>query len=191
MTSRPGRPVLPGDYSVRITVGDHTTEGLIEVRPDPRKARSVAMVEANLEIYWTGQGKLAELRAAIRRLDDTQEVVSFYSGRIDDWDGDEEAQEDLKARTDSLKSHITGLLDRLRLPDGEGIRSDTTITNRLGQAVNEATGSPFRPSTGRRDQVEWAMNEADELLEEIERFYVAKVAAYKEARRSAGFDPLG
>ena len=117
--------------------------------------------------------------------------MSFYSGRIDDWDGDEEAQEDLKARTDSLKSHITGLLDRLRLPDGEGIRSDTTITNRLGQAVNEATGSPFRPSTGRRDQVEWAMNEADELLEEIERFYVAKVAAYKEARRSAGFDPLG
>lgn len=149
------------------------------------------MVEANLEIYWTGQGKLAELRAAIRRMDDTQEVVSFYSGRIDDWDGDEEAQEDLKARTDSLKSHITGLLDRLRLPDGEGIRSDTTITNRLGQAVNEATGSPFRPSTGRRDQVEWAMNEADELLEEIERFYAAEVAAYKEALRSAGFDPLG
>ncbi len=186
-----GPAVLPGNYSVRITVGDNTTHASIEVRPDPRKTQSVAMVEANLEIYWTGQGKLAELRAAIRRLEDTQEVVSFYSGRIDDWDGDQEAQEDLEARTDSLKSQITGLLDRLRLPDGEGIRSDTTITNRLGQAVNEATGSPFRPSTGRRDQVEWAMNEADELLEEIERFYAAEVAAYKEALRSAGFDPLG
>ncbi|MFV2008067.1 MAG: hypothetical protein ACC667_11510, partial [Longimicrobiales bacterium] len=170
-----GPAVLPGNYSVRITVGDQTTEGSIEVRPDPRKTQSVVMVEANLEVYWAGQGKLAELRAAIRRLNDTREVVDFYGGRLDDWDGEEGAREELTAQTDSLKSHVNGLLDQLRLPDGEGIRSDTTITNRLGQAVNEATGSPFRPSTGRRDQLEWAMIEADEMLEEIEQFYTAEL----------------
>jgi photosystem II stability/assembly factor-like uncharacterized protein len=185
-----GPAVLPGNYTVRITVGDQTSEAMIEVRPDPRREQSVAMVEANLEVYWTGQGKLAELRAAIRRLTDTQGVVKFYAERLDDWDGDEAVGEDLEARTDSVSAHITALLNQLRPPAAPGIRADNTITATLGRAVNEATNSPYAPSAGRRDQVDWAISQANGFLEEIDQFYSTELSEYRAALKEAGFDPL-
>jgi hypothetical protein len=185
-----GPAVLPGNYTARITVGDQTSEAVIEVRPDPRREQSVAMVEANLEVYWTGQGKLAELRAAIRRLTDTQGVVKFYAERLDDWDGDEAVGEDLEARTDSVTAHITALLDQLRPPAAPGLRGNNTITATLGSAVNEATNSPYAPSAGRRDQVDWAISQANGLLEEIDQFYSTELSEYRAALKEAGFDPL-
>jgi hypothetical protein len=188
-----GPEVLPGTYMVRITVGDYETRGVVNVLPDPRAPQAVSVVQANLDVYWQGQAKLNELQAAIRRLTDTKGVLDFYGGRIADWDEvEEETRDSLTARTDSVKGHVGGLLERLRMPPGlTGIRADTSITARLGQAVNEATSTPYVPSSGRRAQLDWALRVADEALREIEAFYATDVAGYREALRAAGFDPLG
>lgn len=187
-----GPEILPGTYAVRITVGGHTAEGRVEVRPDPRAPQSVTLVEANLEVYWEGQKKMEELQAAIRRLEDSKKVFDFYGTRIADWrDADKAVRDSLKARTDTVKAHADGLLERLRLdPQLPGIRADTSVTSRLGQAIGEATGTPYAPSAGRRDQLDWAMKAADEILVEIETFYAREVPEYRDALREAGFDLL-
>jgi photosystem II stability/assembly factor-like uncharacterized protein len=192
--TEPGGPqVLPGTYTVRVTVGDHTDEGQIEVLPDPRAPMSVAMVQANLEVYWEGQAKLTDLQVAVRRLGDSKSVFDFYGSRIADWDAaDQATREDLEAHTDTIKERIDGILNRMRMPPGlTGIRADTTITSRLGQAIGEATGTPYMPSPGRRAQLDWAMRLADEVLAEIDAFYASEVPEYRAALREAGFDPLG
>ncbi len=192
--TEPGGPeVLPGTYTVRITVGDFSTEGPLEVLPDPRAPMSVTMVQANLDVYWEGQAKMTELQVAMRRLNDTKDIVSFYSGQIADWDeAAEEVRDTLAAQTDSVKTHIDGILERMRMPPGlTGIRADSTVTSRLGQAIGEATGTPYTPSPGRRAQLDWAMQAADEILEEIGTFYAVEMPEYREAIRAAGFDPLG
>jgi len=188
-----GPEILPGTYAVRVTVGDHTSEGTVRVLPDPRAPQSVAMVQANLDVYWRGQAKVEELQAARRRLDAIKGVFDFYGKRIADWrEADEAVRDTLKARTDTIKAHADKLLERLRLPpDLTGIRADTTVTSRLGQAVGEATGSPYAPSAGRRAQLDWAMREADELLARIEEFFAREVPEYRDALGAAGFDPLG
>lgn len=187
-----GPEIIPGAYAVRITVGEHTAEGRVEVRPDPRAPQSVTLVEANLEVYWEGQKKMEELRAAIRRLEDSKKVFDFYGTRIADWrDADAAVRDSLKARTDTVKAHADGLLGRLRLdPQLPGIRADSSVTSRLGQAVGEATGTPYAPSAGRRAQLAWAMEAADKILTEIETFYAREVPEYRDALREAGFDLL-
>ena len=154
---------------------------------------SVTVVQANLDVYWEGQAKVTEMEVAMRRLNDTKEIITFYGGQIADWDeADEEVRDSLTARTDSLKVRIDGILERMRMPPGlTGIRADTTVTSRLRQAVGEATGTPYTPSPGRRDQLRWAMQAADDLLAEIEAFYADEVPDYRQALREAGFDPLG
>ncbi|MDT8370239.1 MAG: hypothetical protein RQ745_13615, partial [Longimicrobiales bacterium] len=175
-----GPAVLPGTYGVRITVGDRTSEGTVEVRPDPRRpATSVAVIQANLTQFWRGQAKVAEVQAAIRRLTDTREVVSFHDGRLDEWDGEEEVVEALRARSDSVSARITELLDELRAPPADGIRADTSISSRLGEALGEATGTPYAPSQGRIDQLDWAIEAADALLAEVDAFHDGMLADYK------------
>ena len=186
-----GPAVLPGTYQVRVTVGDHSSEGTVQVLPDPRRPEAVTVVEANLEVFWEGQLKLEELRAAIRRLQDTKEVVDFYSGRLEEWDDGGADRDSLAVRTDSLGARVDALLERLRMPpELTGIRADTTVTSRLGSALGEATGSPYAPSPGRRAQLRWATEGADRLLGEITLFYADEVTAYRDALRAAGFDPL-
>ncbi|MGD2071552.1 MAG: hypothetical protein PVI57_23005 [Gemmatimonadota bacterium] len=187
-----GPPVLPGTYGVRVTVSDHTSEGTVEVLPDPRRPRSVEVIRANLDVYWEGQAKLADLQAASRRLSETQRTLELYEGRLEEWDGADEAVRDsLVEATGTVKERLDELLGRLRMPPNlGGIRADTTVTSALGQAVGEATGTPYAPSAGRTAHLEWAMAEADRLLSEIERFYGADVPEYRERLDDAGFDLL-
>jgi len=188
-----GPEVLPGTYGVRVTVGDHTAEGTVEVRPDPRREKSIEVLRANLDAYWRGQERMAELRGAVRRLEETREALDLAAGRLEGWDGgDEAAREDLAEATDSVRSRVSALLERLRVPDDtKGIVKDTTMTSRLGGAINEATGTPYAPSEGRLRQMEWTMRAAARLLGEIEAFYAEDLPAYRRTLTEAGFDLFG
>ena len=186
-----GAQVLPGTYGVRVSVGSFTDETTVDVLPDPRGARAVAMVRANQTLFRTGQARVVELEAAIRRLGETVDVLDVYHDRLGDWDGATAADRDsLQAQTDSVKAAANRLRDRLRLPPGDGIRSDSTVTARLRQAVGAATGSPYAPSDGRRQQLQWWMDRAAEILTEVDAFYAEDLAEYRQRLRAAGFDPL-
>jgi photosystem II stability/assembly factor-like uncharacterized protein len=188
-----GPPVLPGRYGVRVTLAGRTAEGEVEVRADPRKEKSVAVIQANLEVYWRGQAKMADLQAAIRKLNETRETLNVYEGRLGEWDdADDEVRDTLVERTGAVKERIGELLDRLRMPPQlTGIQENSSLTARLGQAIGEATGTPYTPSPGRRAQLDWAMEEADEMLEEVDRFYAEEIPAYRDALDQAGFELLG
>jgi photosystem II stability/assembly factor-like uncharacterized protein len=188
-----GPEVPPGTYAVRVTAGENTAEGTVRVLPDPRRERAADVVAANLAVYRRGEAKRAELRDARRRLEDTREVLTLYEDRLKGRDDLDAATRDtLQARTGRLKTRAGALLDRLRLPpDTKGIVADTTVTSRLQEAVGEASGTPYRPSPGRMQRVEWAMARADALLAEIERFHAEEVAEHREALESAGVELLG
>jgi hypothetical protein len=162
---------------------------VLEVVPDPRRPKAVAVIRQNLDVFWRGQAKLTELQEAIRRLNDTKQTLDLYESRLEKWDG--ASADSLVARTGRLKAAADSLLDRMRLPDGPGIRADTTITSRLGGAIGEATGTPYAPSVGRVQQLDRAVARADEVLRAVESFYATEVPSYREALRAAGFDPLG
>jgi len=186
-----GPEVFPGTYGVRITVGEATAEGMVEVRPDPRREKSLAALEASLDEYWRGQEKLGALRAAVNRLDETKETLALYEKRLKDWEGADEATRDtLVERTGELKTRADELLALLRMPPTKGIVDDTTVTARLRGAMGEAVGTPYRPSPGRVAQLEWALSEADTLLADIEAFYGESIPAYRAELREVGFDPL-
>jgi hypothetical protein len=187
-----GPEVLPGSYAVRVTVGEHTAEGTVRVLPDPRRARATEVLTANLELYGRGQAKLAELRDARRRLEDTRETLALYEDRLDDGPDGDAARDSLTARAERLRTRTSELLDRLRTPpDTKGIAADTTVTSRLEEALGEATGTPYPPSAGRRSQVDWATARVDAVLGEIETFLSGEVAAFRDALESAGVELLG
>ncbi|MFP4624332.1 MAG: WD40/YVTN/BNR-like repeat-containing protein [Gemmatimonadota bacterium] len=186
-----GPEVFPGTYDVRLTIGDHTAGATVRVLPDPRREKSLAVLQENLAQYWRGQEGLRSVQSAIRRLNETNEILDLYEERLEDWDDADEATRDsLLERTDELKTRLGQFLDRLRMPAGKGIREDTTVTAELRGAIGQATGTPYQPSPARVAQLEWALAALDSLLAEIERVYAAEVPEYRDALRQAGFELL-
>jgi photosystem II stability/assembly factor-like uncharacterized protein len=187
----PGPQVLPGTYDVRIAIGDHETRGPIEVVTDPRRPASVTVVRANLDQFWRGQRKATELQVAMRRLNETRGTLDFYEQRLESWhEADSTLRDSLIAGTTELRARVDTLLEQLRVPEGPGIRADTTVLGRLGQVAGEASGTPYQPSAGRVQRLDGVIAEADALLARIEQFYATEVAGYRDALRAAGFDPL-
>lgn len=187
-----GSEVLPGRYAVRVTLDDQVSEGVVEVLQDPRTDRPVVAMRQNLQTVTQGEEAVARLRSAIDRLERTRTVLDLYRKELKRWQGADSEKDALLERTDSMKTRVSQLLGRLRLPqDTKGIVDDTTVTSRVGRALGRATSTPDRPAPGRVAELEWSIAAADALLEEIERFYGTDVPAYRDALRSAGFELLG
>jgi photosystem II stability/assembly factor-like uncharacterized protein len=190
----PGGPeVLPGQYAVRVQLGDDVAQGAVTVLQDPRTERAVVAMRQNLETVTRGQQVLARLRDTQDRLQRTHATLDLYAAELKRWEGaDSTTRKSLAERTDSVKARVSRYLDRLRLPaDTKGIVDDTTVTARVGTALGQATSTPDAPSPERITRLDWAVARADALIAEIDRFYSTDVSEYRDALRAAGFDPLG
>jgi hypothetical protein len=187
-----GPEVLPGRYGVRVRIGEHVAEGIVDVLQDPRTDRPVVAMRQNLEATTRGQRAVADLRRAIDRLERTQAALELYGKELKRWEaGDSATRAALLERTDTVKAHAKALLERLRLPrDTKGIVDDATVTSRLQEALGRATSTPDQPAPPRLEVLDWRLSAANALLQEIERFYDTDVASYREAVRAAGFELL-
>jgi hypothetical protein len=152
----------------------------------------VAVLQANQEVWNRGQRTLVELDAAEVRLESTLEALDHHRERLEDWSApDATVRDSLLARTREVRSRANELLDRLRMPPAKGIVQDTTVAAGLRRALGEATGSPYAPSRGRLQQLDWAEARVDAVLRQVEAFHAQEVPAYREALRQAGFELLG
>lgn len=187
-----GPEVLPGDYRVRVSLGDAAAEQTIEVVPDPRVDRDPSEMRRTQQVVARGQAVQARLRQAVDRLERTRATLDTYRGELRRWDVGDATRDSLVERTDSLQARVDRLLARLRMPDDvKGIVEDTTVTSAVGEAVGRAASTLDAPATGRLAELEWATDRAEAVLRDVDAFYATDVPAYRAALDEAGFDPLG
>jgi hypothetical protein len=77
-----GYRVPPGDYEVRLTVGDVKRTQPLEVRVDPRTNPSAATIAGQQELLADIHGSLREIRHSVRRLRSAREQINGLEGRI-------------------------------------------------------------------------------------------------------------
>ncbi len=188
-----GIEVLPGRYGVRVRLGDHVAEGIVEVRQDPRTDRPLVAMRQAEETVLRGQRVVADLRRAADRLQRTQAALDLYAKELKRWEAaDSATRASLVERTDSVKAHAGALLARLRLQDDvKGIVQDTTVMSGLQEAIGRAVSTADRPTPARVQVLDREVARASALLADIERFHATEVRAYRDAVRSAGFELLG
>ena len=139
-----GPLVLPGTYTVRLTIGDRTLEQPAEVRMDPAVSVTPVDLEAQLNLQMKVRDMQTGVNTALRFLDSLESQVkntqttakTLYK---------EPDKVLTKALEDYLKE-ITVLQDKLaRRSDGLGFPGRSQISNRLGDifgALDAANAAP-------------------------------------------------
>ncbi len=188
-----GPEVVPGTYTVRIRIGEHTVQQTVDVQQDPRTSRSLASMREALATRATGDTLMARLQEAIGRLDRTVSALTLTDKELRRPDAvPDSLRASLLERTSAMKTRATSLLADLRLPsDTRGIVDNRTVTARVGSAFGDATGTPDAPSPGRRAEIAWATSAANGVLAAVDGFYRDEVSAYDRALRAAGFRLFG
>ena len=198
-----GIRVLPGTYTVRLSLGDQEATGTVRVLPDPREnisqADRVAKYEAVVRagalrdvladgisrIYSTRkdvEAVLAKVRQALEDADADDGESSGAEGNEDEVEVQAaESNERLQKAGQQLEKALTELEKSLWIPpDTKGIPyDDDKPWNLAGRAVSSMTSSNDAPTAAQLAFLHLSERAVEEALAKINRVFDEDVAAFR------------
>ena len=211
---RSGRPVLPGTYTVRLSLNDDETEGTVRILPDPREDISEADRVAKHEAM-TRAGEVRDVLAeAITRIYRTRKDVDVLLGKVrlalkeadeegprggeaaadgeDGEDGEDSPLEALQKSGQKLKKTLTELENRLWVPpDTKGIPYGADKPwSKASWALFALGSSSDAPTPAQLTFLGLAEEAVADALAEINRVFGEDVSAFRELVAGSGLELL-
>jgi hypothetical protein len=178
LRDKPGGPdILPGTYTVRLTLGEHTAEGSVEVLADPRvdislKARALKI--AAIRRAGALSEVLTKVTERIDRVRSDVEIVKQKAEAEKDPDAAEDDEHPQKALLDAVKTFeeaLDAVDEELRGPrdGGRGINRRPSVSSRVRRAAFSMGGwdAPTAGELRRIDEVEEALSEIIDKVNEV------------------------
>ncbi|HEV2883942.1 MAG TPA: hypothetical protein VGW36_03735 [Pyrinomonadaceae bacterium] len=177
-----GPHVIPGRYTVRLTVGDKTYEQPVEVRLDPTVNVSVADLQAQHDLQIKLRDMQSAANNALRYLDSLEEQLKHTQTTIKNLN--KEPDKDLtKALEDYLKQ-ISTQKDRLaRNSEGLGFPGKAQIVNKIGDLFFGIDATNAAPTQYQRAFFQEIQPEYRDRLAEVNKFIKDKVPEWNEKLR--------
>ncbi|RMH13554.1 MAG: hypothetical protein D6701_12225 [Gemmatimonadetes bacterium] len=173
----PGAEVLPGLYTVRVSLDGAESEGVVDVRPDPRVHVSMDDRRARYEAV----RRSIVLNARIGALQRTARRVREALDEVGEWlDGSDADPEVVRA--------VRGGLRELRRALGEA--ASLTEVQRFRRGLFGMASTYDRPTEGERLDLQRTAEALDRAVERMNTFLAVDYAAFVERVRAAGIDPL-
>ncbi len=175
-----GPRVPPGNYTVRLSLGEWTAERALEVRGDPRLDTTLADWDAQYELarkIWRGLG---ESHRALARLRDARSQVDGLAKRLEAAGRGEGVDEAARA----VREKLTAIEERLYQTRSESsqdvLNFPPRLDNQLLALLGTVSGPEARPSDGATARYQDLRAELDELLAELEAVFAGELAAFNE-----------
>jgi photosystem II stability/assembly factor-like uncharacterized protein len=177
---RPFAPkILPGTYTVKITMGKQEAVQTFVVKPDPREDISLPNRKKKFDTVTNLGQKIEVFAEAVDRIKKTREAINTVLEHVKD--SDDEKVKELREEGKKLDKTLVAYLKKI-IGDWEaqGIRDDSeAIREKAGSVFNTLNSSNEAPTpseTIKLANVEKAMVEA---LTEFNALYAEDVAAFK------------
>lgn len=124
--------VLPGDYQVRLTVGDVTRTAPFQVRKDPRTSATQEDLEAQHRFLMDVRAKLDEMHDAIRQVRDVRTQLDDLKKRVED------------EETPDAESQHAKLLDAVKALDEKMTKVEEALYQTRNRSPQDPLNFPIR-----------------------------------------------
>ena len=176
-----GPQVVPGEYTIRLKVGEATTEGSVQVALESALSVSPADLELQLETALDLRDRISSLNLELRALDSIESQIKSIQKLAKDHVPDE-----VKERLDALLEKIdTQRTSMVRDPEG-GYTSSTRILGKLTGWLSGITRTEAAPTRHQREYIETLRAEVQESLDSSRAIVGDDVASLNEILRAHG-----
>jgi photosystem II stability/assembly factor-like uncharacterized protein len=176
---------VPGEYRVRLTLGDRVLEEPLTIVADPRSSSSQEDLEAQFRFLLEARDKLTEAHDAIRRIREVRGQLDGLRKRLDG-----EPWAEVRAAAKSLDEKMTAVEEALYQTKNRSPQDPLNFPVRLNDKLNAVAGSAaigdFRPT---RQAVEVKRELAaaiDAELEKLRRIWEEDLAALNRLAEDRG-----
>lgn len=182
-----GPQAIPGEYKVKLTVGDQSAVQTFEIRKNPRVATSSAQYEEQLNLALLARDKLSiadDLINQIQHAEQQVEAASHQSG----------ANPAIATAATTLDGHLDTILHKLYEPRFTGYDDQTLVyalqlNNRLAAMQSYLSGD-YAPTTQDREVMKQLSEELDALQTGLKRIQNVELPAFNTQLRAAGIEPV-
>ncbi|MBA2454211.1 MAG: hypothetical protein H0V47_13660 [Chloroflexia bacterium] len=161
-----GPEVAPGEYKVRLTVGDESQEATFAIVPDPRLDASQTDYDAQFDLQKKITAKLSETNEAIARIRNIRSQAEAWAGRVED-DKIKEAARILGEKLYDIEGELIqykakSIQDTLNFP----IKLNAKLAG-LAWTVSNAPGAPTKQSYTLFDELSSRVDAQVKCLNEL------------------------
>jgi hypothetical protein len=177
-----GSQVLPGTYTIKLTVGDKSFQKQVEVRLDP----TVTVSTADLQLQQDLTLKLRDMQSAtndsLRLLDSVKTQLEQAEKTIKDRMTDVPA--DLTKAIADYKKQVDTLMNSLATPQGEpGLGGGMRFSEKLGTLFFEMDSVNAAPTPAQRDYFAELQTEFPQKIGEVNKFINETIPKMNETLR--------
>ena len=180
-----GPEVLPGSYTVKIKMGSHEAQRVVEVLPDPRVEIPLAERKAKFEMLREVGEKIEVVSEAINRIKKVRRTMDQVMEQVKDRKDEQAAalKQSVKKLRKRLMEVATLFVDP---PDREGIHArDRTVIARLGYVARSLSSSYDRPTEAQKIYYRQALRELEKALTVFNEFFEQDVTQFRKAVEQA------
>jgi photosystem II stability/assembly factor-like uncharacterized protein len=182
-----GPQAAPGEYKVKLTVGDQSATQTFEIKKDPRVATTLAQYKEQLVLALSARDKLSAADGAINQIREIQQQVTAASQKA----GDNAA---IAGAAHTLNERLDVVLHHLYEPRFTGFDDQTLIyplqlNNRLA-AMQNYLGGDHGPTAQDIAVLKELSGELSEQLASLRRVLNVDLPAFNAQLRAAGIAPV-
>lgn len=184
-----GPRAIPGDYRVKLTVGDQEMEQPFRILPDPRSTAGPADYQAQFDFIKSVQAKVSEAHQAIVDLRDLRTQLKGYSDRLD-----KDTQQVVIDSAQAIIKRLTAIEEALYQTKNRSgqdpLNYPIRLTNKLAHLNALTSVGDFRP-TEAAYAVKAEMDAAiDAELARYRRILAEDVPAFNRMIRDRAIDAI-
>ena len=178
-----GPLVLPGIYTVRLTVRDKTFEERAEVRLDPTISVPLSDLQAQLDLATKLRDMQSAANSALRFLDSVEEQLKHTQTTVKNLN--KEPDKDLMTFLEDSVKQIDSLEDRLaRRTEGLGFPGKSQVADKTGGLFSTVDGTNASPTPYQRQFFEEIQPEFRDRMNEANKFIKDTVPQWNEKLRA-------
>jgi photosystem II stability/assembly factor-like uncharacterized protein len=178
-----GPHVLPGKYTVKLTVGDKTFVEPVEVRLDPTITVPPADLQAQLDLQMKLRDMQSAANTALRFLDSIEDQLKHTQTTAKALN--KEPDKEMMKALEDFVTQLDALEDRLaRRSDGLGLAGKSQIVNKVGDIFFGVDATNAAPTAGQRQYFAEIQPEYAERMAEVNRFISTTVPQWNEKLRA-------
>jgi hypothetical protein len=177
-----GPQVLPGTYTVKLTVGDKSLEKRVEVRLDPTVEVAAADLQTALDYGLKARDLQSTATDALRTLDSIKEQLQGIQKIVKDRMPD--APKELATALEDHLKQVEALQNKLARQDtGLGFSGKPGIADSLGGFFFSIDSVNAAPTPYQAEGFKELQTKFGERMEEVNRFITEKVAQLNDTLR--------
>ncbi len=186
-----GAWVPPGNYTIRVEVGDEEHEVVARVDPNPRVTSvTAADLQAQYALTIRIRDRLSEVHDAIREARSIREQTGGFVDRAEDGEYAETSVDTLRALAETMDEALTDIEEALIQTQSESgqdpINFPPMLDDQLAYLYSHVTGSYGRPTDGAQERFGDLIDETQPLLDRLEVLVGTQVPAFNRALAEAG-----